>query len=254
MALFNINKEIFCKSISTIIPEFQTPLGIVKLDILEEEKNINDFNIETFISEKNIILTKLITKNHFIEILSFDPKTKGLELELTNYCWLIRIEKLSDKDISFKLKCELYKNSENFISEYDGGEFIEAISFNNSKFRLSIGTDDIEYFYESSNKSYITKRIIDYLTQIELNLKSVDFSKKLFELNFVELIDTGLQITSPQLFKTEKIQFKFLISYSIYSLSKYCDDISIDSYNGVCVSPDYLISKLVSENILLDEY
>lgn len=251
MSLFNINSGLFEKDSNTIkIPSFDTPLGVVKLDISELENSFSNFTIDNFKSTKGAKLSILRNDNYLIEVLCFDPKTKGINLELTNYCWLIRIEKLSDKDITLKLKCELFTTLEKIKHGSGHGQGVEEKSFDNSRFRLSIGTEDVDCFFSRSEyNNWLPKRLIEGLVEFDASLFNSN-------LNFVEILDTGLQINIPLLFKGEKVQFNFLSSYSISSLYNYdypeilLEEPNIDTYYGVTAGQKYLINNLISEGIL----
>ena len=175
------------------IDNFTTPLGIITLTIFfngQPAATITNKAISTFIESPNVTI-EVIAFENFAEWMKETiypvEKTKG---------WIIRITKNTDDIEAVKLNCLLKSEEVEITGDPDGGQHLDAISFENKTHCLSIGTEDGEVVkYRAVHNDYIPTRFA----------KDLGYSSK--EFSFTTYLKLGLETTIPELKKGEEVYF-----------------------------------------------
>ena len=218
------------------IDTFETPLGVIRLDI-SSTVNLNTITI----SQTNSM--KLVdTPNHRIEVIPFS-NIKGW-MRNTEFPvddskgWIFRITKKNSNVEQLTINCELVSNDPDISSTPDSGEHLDAIWIANKTHVLSIGTEDGEVLkYRASHDDLMPKRF-----ETKLGYQSTNFFTN---YSFTNYLDRGFETSVPELQTGEEIYFHYLAATNRRKKSKdYPTEDDISTNFAVDYSKRNLMEKL----------
>ncbi|SHH61359.1 hypothetical protein SAMN04488109_4631 [Chryseolinea serpens] len=186
------------------IDTFETPLGVIRLDI-SSTVSLNTITI----SQTNSM--KLVdTPNYHIEVIPFS-NIKGW-MRNTEFPvddskgWIFRITKKNSNVEQLKINCELVSTDSGITSTPDSGEDLDAIWIENKTHVLSIGTEDGERLKcRASHDDLMPKRLEK---ELGYQPKSSSFTNS----SFTNYLEREFEISVPELKTDERIYFHYLVA------------------------------------------
>lgn len=203
---------------------FSTPLGNIYFDFLFNGKEISNVKpLKTEIIDQTIISSWDLDEC-YIEFLkgNFIPKIPFTMKVEACIAGIWRIKSLSKKlKPNFKVHLDTELISE-FEENPEGGEGLISQNFENTNYKLSVGTEDE-----------------DFLIQRAIGRKWMPLRfQNLINPNMIEYIPGGLQIELPLLENGECVQIQFVVAWSKKNYPE------VSTWFAVEQSPNYILQSL----------
>ena len=178
--------------------KIKTPLGDVGFDCEFSGKSISDIKPSQIEAENQTAMVfSWLFENAILEFLKLTIKPKlPLNLHIDDcICGIWRIKALRDISEGSILTCKL---NADLVGSPESGEGLECQSFENEDFKLSIGTEDLEYLCRRAKSiNWLPPRFEHEIDEIEL-----------------EYLAKGIRVTLPNLFQGETAQIQFIVAWS----------------------------------------
>ncbi|OMF15257.1 hypothetical protein BK131_10240 [Paenibacillus amylolyticus] len=206
----------------SVVPKIQTPFGQLITNIQWRQENIQEFAVNTRLLKNDSYIILYETRDITAELLVTKPEPNLPDGATIDDCrslmWRCQAKK-SLEQILFTLKWEIPFNWTQ--SAPDSGENLDAISFYDDSYVLTVGTEDGETLVRRAKQNHwMAKSIAD-----------------LEAFHLIRYLEDGLQVEIPRIQVGEQLQIHFNVAWGEST------DYNVGPWFAVDMLPEQIMAK-----------
>ena len=213
--------------ISIFREEFPTALGTFEISILSTDSNAKASDAASVNKDVINVTSRSYQITIFRQLL--DLNLGNNSSVLNRVAWCIFFQKSHSNYEKLKIRLELNSHDQEITQGPSSGQYLDAISYNDSKYQIHLGTEDGEVLMERAKaRDWLPFRYSKYLN-FDTQTRNIHIG------SFTEYRERGFLTRVPNLRPGEKAYFHFILA------GKHYDEDNVDAWLAVDMSKKQLL-------------